>query len=132
LDLSVATASAFDLESTFLGLDGRGGVAKLPVGPDFWETLDANPGARGTLVTTYESAGDWPHWEMHPKGDEVVYLLEGEVTMIFERQGRDERVPLSRGQAVVVPKGVWHRALVALPSRMLFMTYGEGTEHRAI
>ena len=34
--------------SAFLALDGRGGVAKLPVGPDFWNTIDHNPTARGT------------------------------------------------------------------------------------
>jgi quercetin dioxygenase-like cupin family protein len=123
---------AFKLESTYLSLDGKGGVTKLPVGPDFWETLDDNPAARGTLVMADKSAGDWPHWERHPKGDEVVYLIEGEVTMIFERKGKDERTRLAPGQAVVVPRGVWHRALVAKPSRLLFLTFGEGTEHKPL
>ena len=122
--------SAFDLETTYLGLDGKGGVAKLPVGPDFWATIGDNPGARGTLVTVSVSHADWPHWEMHPKGDEVVHLLDGEVTMIFERNERDERIHLTPGRTIVVPAGVWHRALVPKTSRLLFMTYGEGTQHK--
>lgn len=123
---------AIDLEATHLGLDGKGGVTALPVGPDFWETIDSNPGARGTLVTEGVSEADWPHWEMHPKGDEVVYLLEGDVTMIFDRAPKEVRVRLAPGQAVVVPAGVWHRALVPVSSRLLFMTYGEGTQHRKL
>jgi len=128
---NTATA-ALDLESTYLGLDGRGGVAQLAVGPDFWETIDGNPAARGTLVTAFESKQDWPHWEMHPKGDEIVCLLKGDVTMIFERARGDERVRMKPGQAVVVPAGVWHRALVPVASRMLFITYGEGTRHKKL
>jgi mannose-6-phosphate isomerase-like protein (cupin superfamily) len=124
--------SALDLERTYLGLDGKGAVRPLPVGPDFWETLDQNPAARGTLVTQGVSDGDWAHWEMHPKGDEVVYLLDGDVTMIFERRRGEERVRLTPRQAVVVPAGVWHRALVPVPSRLLFMTYGEGTQHKPL
>lgn len=127
-----AAAAALDLESTYLSLDGKGGVAKLPVGPDFWEKIDKNPAARGTLVTQGESEGDWPHWEMHPKGDEVVYLITGDVTLIFERARRDERVRLKPGQAVVVPAGTWHRALVPVASRLLFITYGEGTRHKPL
>lgn len=58
----------FDLESTYLALDGTGGVAQLPVGPDFWEKIDDSPAARGTLVGVYPMTEDWPHWEMHPAG----------------------------------------------------------------
>lgn len=127
-----ASVAAFELESTYLGLDGKGGVRKLAVEADFWQTIDKNPAARGTLVTAGESKGDWEHWEMHPKGDEVVYLLKGEVTLIFERKDGDERVRLAPGQAVVVPAGVWHRALVPKASRLLFMTFGEGTRHKPL
>jgi mannose-6-phosphate isomerase-like protein (cupin superfamily) len=123
---------AVDLERIYLGLDGKGAVRSLPVGPDFWETLDQNPAARGTLVTQGVSDGDWAHREMHPKGDEGVYLLDGDVTMIFERRRGEKRVRLAPRQAVVVPAGVWHRALVPVSSRLLFMTYGEGTEHKPL
>lgn len=124
--------TAFNLEQTYLGLDGAGGVAKIPVGPDFWETVDTNPAARGTLVMQWVSTADWPHWEMHPHGEEVVCLIDGDVTMIFEVDGREDVVRMVSGQTVVVPAGVWHRAIVPTPSRMLFITYGEGTQHKAV
>ncbi|MBP6013557.1 MAG: cupin domain-containing protein [Alphaproteobacteria bacterium] len=123
---------ALNLEATFLGLDGKGCVTTLPVGPDFWETIDRNPAARGTLVSEQVSKTDWPHWEMHPKGDEVVYLLGGDMTLILERQSGEEHVKLQAGQAVVIPAGTWHRALVPVVSRMLFITYGEGTQQKMV
>ena len=66
----------FDLETTFLGLSGDGEVTQMPVGPDFWPTMDRNPNMRATLVSFGTGEGDWPHWEMHPKGDEVLVLVE--------------------------------------------------------
>lgn len=122
----------FRLDSTYLAMDGKGALTELPVGPDFWQTIDRNPAARGTLVTMGESEGDWPHWEMHPKGDELVMLLDGAATMIFERHAGDEHIPLMAGEAIVVPRGVWHRALVQRKSRMLFATFGEGTQHKPV
>lgn len=124
--------TVIDLERTYLGFDERGRITKLPVGPDFWETIDKSPASRGILVSQFVSDVDWENWEMHPKGDEVVYLLDGEVTLILESEGRTDEVRLTSGQAIVVPARVWHRALVHVPSRMLFMTYGEGTMHRNV
>jgi mannose-6-phosphate isomerase-like protein (cupin superfamily) len=125
-------AAALDLVSTYLGLDGNGGVAEIPVGPDFWETIDKNPLVRRTLVMTFDSDADWANWEMHPKGGEVILLVSGDVTMVLDHSGREELVPLAPGQAVVVPAGVWHTARVRAPSRMLFLTFGEGTQQRPV
>jgi len=122
--------SAFDLEKTYLGLDGAGRVTSLPVGPDFWATIASNPGATGTLVTVGTGEGDWPHWEMHPLGDEVLVLLEGSVRMIFERPGGDEACDMTPGSTLIVPQGTWHRAVDQRGLRMLFLTYGAGTQHK--
>ena len=122
--------TAFDLEKTYLGLDGVGRVTPLPVGPDFWATIASNPGAAGTLVTVGTGEGDWPHWEMHPLGDEVLVLLEGRVRMVFERAGGDETIEMSPGSTLIVPQGTWHRALNQRGLRMLFLTYGAGTQHK--
>jgi hypothetical protein len=69
--------TTWDLETTYLSLDGRGKVTAMPGGAAFWRTIDTNPNAGGTLVTLGEGEGDWAHWEMHPQGDEVLVLLEG-------------------------------------------------------
>jgi mannose-6-phosphate isomerase-like protein (cupin superfamily) len=120
----------FDLESTYLGLDGQGHVTPMRVGPDFWKTIDQNSVARGTMVTVNSSEGDWDHWEIHPKGDEVLVLLEGEMQVVFENHEGDKVFDLLPGGTLIVPAGTWHRAQRQKNVRMLFITYGEGTAHK--
>ncbi len=129
-----ATASEFDLETTYLTLDGAGGVRQLPVGPDFWATIAGNPAVAGTLVTVFAGRdGDWEEWEMHPGGDEVLVVLEGALGMIFEYpDGRSERHDLAAGATLVIPRGAWHRAVGQKDARLLFITYGAGTRHKPI
>jgi quercetin dioxygenase-like cupin family protein len=68
---------------------------------------------------------------MHPNGDEIVCLLEGRVTFVLERHGREERLELAEpGAYVLVPRGTWHTAKTSTRCRMLFITAGEGTQHR--
>ena len=44
--------------------------------------------------------------------------------------GAEVRIPMTGGQAVVNPKGVWHTADVQEPGRVLYIKPGLGTEHR--
>ncbi len=124
----------FNLETTYLRLRNDASIEPLPVNAEFWPRLMT--GALGTfhheyLVTMFEYAADWPNWEMHPNGDEIVCLLEGRVTFVLERSGREERIELAAaGAYVLVPRGTWHTAKTSTPSRMLFITAGEGTQHR--
>jgi len=123
---------SFDLETTYLSLDGQGAVAVHPVGPEFWATIEQNQDVLGTLVGVYAGREDWPHWEMHPEGDEILVLLEGRITMILDDGAAERRVELAPGGTLVMPRAVWHRALVPEPSRLLAITYGAGTRHRPI
>jgi mannose-6-phosphate isomerase-like protein (cupin superfamily) len=108
-----------DLETTYLSLDGKGVVASHPVGADFWDKIDANADLLATMVAVFRSDADWGHWEMHPAGDEIVMLIEGEVTMIVQQGSTERRVALTPGHAIVIPAGARHRALVACsPSLM--------------
>jgi hypothetical protein len=71
-------------------------------------------------------------WEMHPNGDEIVCLLAGAVTFMLEGNEGTQAIELNEGGAyVIVPKDTWHTAKVRRPSRMLSITAGEGTQHRA-
>lgn len=124
--------TTFDLETTYLGLDGLGRVTPLSVGPEFWKTIGDNPAAGGTLVTVSAGEGDWNQWEMHPGGDEVLVLLQGHLRMVFEKSDGEETFDLSPGATLVVPAGTWHRAQDQRDVRMLFITYGEGTRHKAV
>jgi quercetin dioxygenase-like cupin family protein len=126
----------FSLSSTYLRLRSDASVEPLPVDTTFWQRLAT--GQLGTfhheyLVTSHAFDTDWSMWEMHPKGDEIVCLLSGSVTFILEREGGHQAIDLDEsGAYVIVPKGTWHTARARAASRMLFITAGEGTQHRAI
>jgi len=80
------------------------------------------------LVAAYEFESDWDTWEIHPNGDEIVLLLSGEITLVLKLPGGLQSVALCEaGSYVVVPKGIWHTAKTRTPSRLLFVTPGEGT-----
>jgi mannose-6-phosphate isomerase-like protein (cupin superfamily) len=69
-------------------------------------------------------AGAGP-WEMHPDTDELLFALEGSVTIeLFDREG-NQRVPLDAGSLVVVPRGRWHRHVDAEHLIELYFTPGQ-------
>jgi len=121
----------FDLEDTYLSLDRQGGLARHPV-EGFWEGIETNADLRGTRVAAYVSTADWPHREMHPQGEEVLVLLDGWMTLIRDEPGGERRVEMAPGATCIVPRGVWHRALVPQTSRFLGVTYGAGAQHRPV
>ena len=86
------------------------------------------------LVSSHEFDGDWPTWEVHPSGDEIVLLLAGAARMLLrpDEAGEAQAVDLAEpGAYVVVPRNTWHTARISGTARMLFITPGEGTEIRA-
>ena len=123
----------FDLSRTYVHLAADGTSSALPGGEQFWSLPAAELAKHGEgwLVSEFECCANWPTWEMHPGGDEFVYLLTGRVTMILESGGEREFFDLTDRGALVIPKGVWHTASVLAPSRMLFITRGAGTLHRS-
>lgn len=120
----------FDLEDTYLAVDGKGEVVPMPVTAEFWQQIDTSPAATRSMMAIYPMTSDWPNWEMHPHGDEILVLLEGDVEMLLDDGGRQSSIQMQAGTTLVVPAGVWHRALVRAPGRLLGLTYGPGTEHR--
>ena len=109
-------------------------AAQVEVTPTVFEDLHRHfEGFRGrVLVSMYTFEKDWPTWECHPHGDEVVVLMEGRAEMVLEQPGGQRSVRLAKaGDFVVVPRGTWHTARIAAPARMLFVTPGEGTQNRA-
>lgn len=124
----------YDIETTFVNLGRDGSTDLLEVTPSFWPDLaggklDAGP---GRLVSLFAFEGAWDNWEVHPNGDEIVVLLEGAADMRLElADGTVETVRLDRpGSYVFVARGTWHTGCGVPSARMLFITDGEGTEHR--
>lgn len=130
----VAGIGPYGLFSTYVRLRGDSSVEPLPVDDGFWRRISA--GELGSfhheyLVSSYEFDTDWPTWEMHPNGDEIVCLLSGAVTFILEQDGKTRAIELKEaGAFIIIPRGTWHTARVGQASRMLFITAGEGTQHR--
>ena len=124
---------SFDPLATFVHLPDGPTAALLEVTPDFWEKLDARRDLHGgRLVSAYRFAEDWTSWERHPAGDELVLQLSGAIDFVLAEPGGERVVPLRGLAALVVPRGVWHTARLKEPSEALFLTRGEGTEHRPV
>jgi mannose-6-phosphate isomerase-like protein (cupin superfamily) len=124
-----------DLATTFVVLQPDQSATLVKVSPDVYEELDRRfDGFRGrTLVSSYSFDSDWPTWEMHPAGDEIVCLLSGDVEMVLQREGQEEATRLRQpGSYVVVPKGTWHTARIRVPATMLFVTPGQDTQNRPV
>ncbi len=87
-------------------------------------------GAEGRLVAMHSFDESWDVWEMHPVGSEVVICTAGTVTLIQELDGSEVSTTLTEGQYAINLPGTWHTADVADSTTCVFITAGEGTEHR--
>lgn len=120
-------------DETYALLDANGGIHQEVGGREFWnqpqEALDAL--GKDWLVSEFLCDADWGSWEMHPHGEEFVYLLDGDIEFLMETaEGVATAQRITDRGAVVVPRGVWHTAKVLRPSRMFFITMGAGTQHQ--
>lgn len=128
------TLAPLHLASTHLRLKPNGRADQLPVTPQFWPDLIA--GKLGDfhneyLVTTSSFDKNWPTWEQHPNGDEIVILLSGAVDFILEAPAGNQKLEVRQpGEYAFVPKATWHTANPLQPTTMLFITAGEGTQVR--
>ena len=123
----------FTLDKTFINLRPDDSARTIRVGPRFWATVSRGSDlGDGRLVSMNRQATDWPHWERHPAGEEILVLLSGELQIVLQAGRRSRRVRLKAGQSMVVPKGSWHRVIVRKPGDLLFITPGAGTEHRPL
>ena len=80
-----------------------------------------------------------PHrGEIHPDGDELLYLVSGAIDVVVETGGTQESIGeehvtrVEPGQAFIVPRGLWHRVEVREPSRLVHITPGPGDGHRPL
>lgn len=119
--------AAVDLGEVTIGVDPRGNaqVIENSAGPP--RRIDGY--SIGAPLLTREP----PHsGEMHPDGDEILYLVSGKITVVLEDQDPPREVSLHPGEAVVVPRGVWHRVVLSEPSRLVHVTPGPRGEHRPL
>ena len=84
------------------------------------------------LISCYEFDSDWPSWEMHPHGDEIVMLLSGHVEFVLDDEAHTVVTLKGQGDYVIVPRGVWHMAKTTVKSKVLFITSGQDTQHKGM
>ena len=133
--MAIPSSFSFDLLSTYVHLENGAGAMPVEVGPDFWATIETRTELHsGRLVTLFhiESTDEWVNWEVHPVGDELVCLLSGAIDLILHEEDRERIVELRSRAASIIPRGVWHRAIVHAPSDVLFVTPGAGTQLRPV
>lgn len=96
------------------------------------ERPDPPVAANGLTIGIATMSENSPHGgEMHPDGDEVLYLISGRVNVVFEEEGFSD-VEMTPGEGLIVPQGVWHRVDILEPSQIVYATPGPGGDYRPL
>jgi mannose-6-phosphate isomerase-like protein (cupin superfamily) len=124
-------ADPWSLSENPAGLLRTGEAVVLDPDPD-----GPPPRVDGYTVGVAKMSQAAPHLgELHPDADELLYLVSGAFDLVLDVDERGEggrTVPVEAGQAVVVPRGVWHRVLPSEPSHIVYMTPGPGRDHHPL
>ena len=73
---------------------------------------------------------DPPHnGEMHPDGDEILYVISGKLKVISDTS---ETIVLGPGEACIVKKGEWHKVELIEKAQLIHITPGPNGEHRPL
>jgi mannose-6-phosphate isomerase-like protein (cupin superfamily) len=121
----------FNPSRTFLYVARNGAAERLNTSEKgFWRTL-ADRQLDGLLVGVARLTRN-TQWEMHPDGDELLFLLRGALEVVLDHADAEETFPLAEGRMAIVPQGVWHRQLVKQPLELLFATPGPSTQRCSV
>lgn len=116
----------FDPSSHIIGLNRGFDARKMP------ETPDPPIPFSGVTFGVATMAENSPHGgEMHPDGDEILYLVSGRVKVVFI-DSDEEDIDVAPGDGLVVPKGVWHRVDIIEPSQIVYLTPGPNNQFRPV
>ena len=86
----------------------------------------------GMAVGIVQMSQDAPHnGEMHPDGDELLYVIAGVVTVTCDSMP-DEALTMNAGDACIVRAGEWHKVSVVEPVTLLHITPGPNGDHRPL
>ena len=119
-------ARKIDQETQIVGFDRELAAIQCPNEHELSEPVE---GITFGVAIMFEDA---PHGgERHLGGDEVLYLIEGRARLIFTDDPEPD-VAIRSGDAVVVPKGLWHRVEILDTCHFVYLTPGHGNEIRAI
>jgi mannose-6-phosphate isomerase-like protein (cupin superfamily) len=125
----------------YLLLETDGTAVALPGGETFWtQLMSGHPtdegvqrlmnATHGRLLSMIPMSSTWTNWERHPAGDEILFLVDGELILVLEEDEEERCIELEAGKLAIVPRGVWHTARISTPCVLLALTDGLGTQHR--
>ncbi len=116
----------YDPSTETVGVSRELVASIVPARPDPPIAID------GMTIGIARMSENSPHGgEMHPDGDEVLYLISGHVNVVFEDAAFDD-VAMRPGDGLIVPKGAWHRVDILEPSEIMYATPGPGGEYRPL
>ena len=123
----------FDLANRYVKLDADDRGREVEVDADFWPQIDRRPEySQGRLAMVFEFTRDWPTWEIHPAGEELVCVLEGAMRLVLRLPTGDQALDVRAGDSVLVPRATWHTATQISHCRALFVTPCEGTRNATV
>jgi mannose-6-phosphate isomerase-like protein (cupin superfamily) len=126
--MSTSRDGAFELLRThvLLGAKGEAKVGKIPAAYGHAQKTDGWFFGAAHI----DKPARW--WEIHPLGDEILFLASGEVAVTLE-EGKTHRViKLREGETCVVPCGTWHRVDAIQAGDLVFVTFQKDTRNRPI
>lgn len=112
----------FDPATHVIGIDRGLAASTLPEQPD-----PPLPFAGMTFGVATMSENSPHGGEMHPDGDEVLYLIAGRARVVFLDSAAED-VEMQPGDGLVVPKGTWHRVDILEPCQIAYLTPGPNNE----
>ncbi len=125
--MSERAAAPFEITGSTVGMLRDGTALRIESRPGPPSRVD---GLSLGVVTMTRNA---PHGgEVHPDGDELLVLLSGRIAVVLEEADGERTVELAPGQALIVPRGVWHRVVLLEESRLVHATPGPGGDHRPL
>lgn len=84
----------------------------------------------GMTVGIINMDSDSPHGgEMHPDGDEILYVISGKIRITSD-SSPDEPLVLGAGEACVVSKGEWHNVNLVETAQFVHITPGPNGDAR--
>lgn len=116
----------FDQDKHVVAIKRDMSAETMPAQPD--PAIPVDGYSFGVATMTENSPHDG---EMHPDGDEVLYLVSGRVGVTLETDPVQE-LEMLPGDGLIVPKGVWHRVDILEPSQIVYLTPGPNGEYRPL
>jgi mannose-6-phosphate isomerase-like protein (cupin superfamily) len=75
-------------------------------------------------VGVYWSGSATSPWERHPENEELLYVIEGSVTIEILTDSDSVDVHLAEGSCLVVPRDHWHRHKIETAVKEMYVTPG--------